>query len=216
MKNGITEVVMIVDKSGSMHGLESDTIGGFNSMIDEQRKKEGQVYVTTVFFNDGYDVIHDRAPLDKVKDITAKDYITTGSTALIDAIGRSIDHISDIHKYIREEDVPENTIFVIITDGMENASRKYSSSQVKKMISQKKEDKNWEFIFLGANIDACETAESFGIERDRAVDYLSDSVGTKKNFNVLGRAIMGMRSTGKFDTAELNEIREDYKSRKKK
>ena len=215
MKNNITEVVMIVDKSGSMHGLESDTIGGFNSMIDEQRKKDGQVYVTTVFFNDRYDVIHDRVPLDKVTPITEKDYVTAGCTALIDAIGRSVDHISEVHKYIREEDVPENTIFVIITDGMENASRQYSSDQVKKMISRKKEEKNWEFIFLGANIDACETAASFGIDRDRSVDYLADSAGTRKNFSVLGKAIAEMRMSGSFDAMELEEIREDYKKRKK-
>ena len=175
-KNDITELVFILDKSGSMEGMEKDTIGGFNSMIAKQREVEGRAYVSTVLFANRSEVLHDRKDLNDIKPLTDKDYSPYGGTALLDAIGGAISHIGNIHKYARPEDVPSKTIFVITTDGMENASYKYSSSTVKKMIERQKSKYGWEFLFVAANIDAVETAEDLGIARDRAANYnLADS-----------------------------------------
>ena len=163
MKRDWTELVFILDRSGSMQGLESDTIGGFNAMLEKQKKQPGEAFVSTVLFDDETQVLHDRLRLNKVKPITEKDYYVRGCTALLDAVGGAIHHIGNIHKYARPEDVPAHTLFVITTDGMENASRRYAARQVKEMIRRQKEKYGWEFLFLGANIDAVETAGRLGI-----------------------------------------------------
>ena len=211
-KNNITEIVFILDRSGSMGGLEEDTIGGFNSMIKKQKKEDGKCYVTTVLFDSVVETIHDRVDLEKIGEMTDKDYFVRGSTALLDAIGKTVKHIGNIHKYAREEDVPAHTIFVITTDGMENSSREYSSDKVKKMIEKKKE-KGWEFIFLGANIDAVETARSFGIAKENAVNYHSDAKGTALNYECVGMAIQSVRRKGKMDCAWREAIDEDFEAR---
>lgn len=193
IKNNITELVFILDASGSMHGLEADTLGGFNSMIEKQKKLDGKCYVSTYVFNGTSSVIHDRAPIEKIKAITEKDYTTGGCTALYDAAGEAIEHISMIHKYIRESDIPENVVFVITTDGMENASTKYSALQIKKLIEAKKES-GWEFLFLGANIDAISAAADIGIDSDRAANYTCNAEGTQNNYRVLNEAVASIRS----------------------
>ncbi|MBO4835636.1 MAG: VWA domain-containing protein [Lachnospiraceae bacterium] len=213
-KNNITELVFILDKSGSMSGLEEDTIGGFNSMINEQKEKDGICYVSTVLFSDYSTVLHDRIRLADVPEMTKKDYRVSGCTALIDAIGDAIHHIETIHKYAREEDVPTNTLFVITTDGLENASHKYSSSEVKRMIERKKEKDGWEFVFIGANIDAVETAKHFGINSDRAVDYHADKRGTHVVFNAVSKMVGCARACEDLSEGAFEEIREDYRSRK--
>ena len=214
MKNqNRTELVFILDKSGSMAGLESDTIGGFNSMIDRQKSGDGEVFVTTVLFSNDSETIHDRVNIADVPKMTDSDYRVGGCTALIDAIGGTIEHIENIHKYAREEDVPAHTMFVITTDGMENASRRFSSRDVKKMIEKKKKA-GWEFLFLGANIDAVETAAKFGIAEDRAVNYMPDAVGTAVNFAAMSEAICEVRSTGKAGKSWKKRIDEDFKSRR--
>ena len=213
MKKNCTELVFILDRSGSMAGLESDTIGGFNAMIEKQKKTEGDCWVSTVLFSDRSEVIHDRLPLDRVPPLTEEDYSVGGCTALLDAIGDAVKHIGSIHKYARKEDVPEHTMFVITTDGMENASRRYSSSEVKKLIERQKE-KGWEFLFLGANIDAVETAKTFGIREDRAVNYKADSAGTRLNFQVLAEAVSQVRQSRPLASGWKARIDEDYQSRK--
>ena len=215
MNGRLTELVFILDRSGSMHGLESDTIGGFNSMIDKQKKEEGEACVSTVLFSDSSEVIHDRVPLLKVEPMNDTQYVVGGCTALIDAIGGAVHHISNVHKYAREEDRPARTMFVIITDGMENASHQYSSSEVKKMISEKKEKYGWEFIFLGANIDAVETAKRFGIGSGRAFNYHADSKGTETNFEALGAVVENFMACGCVAEDRLETITADFKSRKK-
>ena len=215
MKKNLTELVFILDRSGSMHGLEEDTIGGFNSFIDKQKEVDGDCLVSTVLFNQTSKVVYDRVSLKEIKEMTRQDYVPSGCTALIDAMGDAIHHIRNVHKYIREEDVPEKTIFVIITDGLENASTRYSSDEVKKMVSQQKE-KGWEFLFLGANIDAVETAKHYGIEEDRAVRFHSDSKGHKKNFEVLSDAVCECRVAGSIAPDWQAEIVKDYESRKQK
>ena len=214
MKKNCTELVFILDRSGSMAGLESDTIGGFNAMIEKQKKTEGECWVSTVLFSSRSKVIHDRLPLEKVPLMTDKEYSVGGSTALLDAIGDAVKHIALIHKYIRAEDVPEHTMFVITTDGMENASHSYSSDEVKKLIEQKKEE-GWEFLFLGANIDAVETARKFGIGEDRAVDYHADAEGTALNFAVLSDAVSSVRASAPLGRSWKARIAEDYDKRKK-
>jgi len=214
MKKNLTEIVFILDRSGSMSGLEADTIGGFNSMIAKQSKEEGEAIVSTVLFDGVSEVLHDRVPLDKIEKMTEKDYFVRGCTALLDAIGGAVHHISNVHKYIREEDVPEHTMFIITTDGMENASREYSSDKVKKLIEEKKE-KGWEFIFLGANIDAIETAKHFGISEDRAVNYHCDSAGTALNFSVMSEAISTVRKSKSLGRAWKESIEADYDKRNK-
>ena len=177
MKKNLTEMVFILDKSGSMAGLEKDTIGGFNGMIRRQKETSGEALVSTVLFSSESKVIHDRVDIQQVQPMTERQYCVGGCTALIDAIGGAIHHIGNVHKYAREEDVPEHTVFVITTDGMENASHRYSAKEVKDMVQRQKEKYGWEFLFLGANIDAVETAATFGITEDRAANYNNDSEG---------------------------------------
>lgn len=213
MKKNLTEIVFILDRSGSMHGLEADTIGGFNSMIEKQKKETGEVLVSTILFDNAAEVIHDRVSLKDIRKLTSRDYCVKGCTALLDAVGGAIHHIGNIHKYARPEDVPEHTLFIITTDGMENASRRYSSMEVKKMITRQKEKYGWEFLFLGANIDAVETAAGFGIGADRAVNYRADSQGTQLNYEVLGDAVSAVRQSAPLTAGWKKRIDEDYENR---
>lgn len=215
MKKNLTEMVFIIDRSGSMNGLEKDTVGGFNSMIKKQKKLEGQALVTTVLFSNYSKMIHDRISIEKVPKLTENDYTTFGCTALIDAIGSTVDHIIQIHKYARKEDVPEHTVFVIITDGLENYSHCYRSEQVKEKIEKCKEEKGWEFIFIGANMDAVLTARQFGIGSDRAVSYHSDSVGTRLNYETVSHAIADVRYSRTLDERWKAPIEKDFVKRKK-
>lgn len=185
----LTEMVFILDRSGSMNGLEVDTIGGYNSLLEKQRKEVGEATVTTVLFDDKYEMIHDHAAIGKVKDITNKEYFARGSTALLDAVGKTINHVGNRHKNALDSEVPGNTMVVIITDGYENASREFTLPQIKQMIERQKEKFGWEFLFLGANIDAVSTAAGFGITADRAVTYEADSVGTRMNFDAVSQVI---------------------------
>lgn len=210
----VTELVFILDRSGSMSGLESDTIGGFNGMIKEQKAKKGKCFVTTVLFDHEIITLHDRLPLEKIRKMTEKDYQVRGCTALLDAIGSSIVHIDSIHRYAREEDVPDNTVFVIITDGLENASREYSSKKVKDMIERKKKGFGWEFLFIGANIDAVETASHIGISHDRAVNYHADGEGTKVVYDTVSNAVSCVRSCVPLAKNWSEEIENDYEKRK--
>lgn len=211
-----TELVFILDRSGSMSGLETDTIGGFNSMIAKQKKEAGEALVSTVLFDNKSVVIHDRLPLEDVPPMTEKEYFTLGCTALLDAVGGAIHHIGNIHKYARPEDVPEHTLFVITTDGMENASRRYSARRVKEMIQRQKENCGWEFLFLGANTDAVETAGSLGIAPDRAVNYHCDSEGTRLNYEVVGQAVAAVRCSAPLDEHWKDAIEADFRRRQKK
>ena len=216
MRKNLTEIVFILDRSGSMSGLEEDTIGGFNSMIEKQKKAEGEALISTVLFDNTSEVIHDRVSVQNIKPMTDKDYTVRGCTALLDAIGGAIHHIGNVHKYARAEDVPEHTLFVITTDGMENASRRYDSEKVKKMIERQKEKYGWEFLFLGANIDAVETARGFGISEDRAVNYHSDSEGTQLNYEVVSEAICAVRCSAPLSADWKKRIDEDYEKRGKR
>ena len=218
MRKNLTEIVFILDRSGSMSGLESDTIGGYNSLLAKQKKEEGEVIVSTVLFDDVQEVLHDRVDLAKMKPITEKEYYVRGCTALLDAVGGAIHHIGNVHKYAREEDRPEKTLFIITTDGMENSSRRYSYDKVKKMVERQKEKYGWEFLFLGANIDAIEVAGRFGISADRAVNYECDAVGTAVNYKVLSKAVSQVRAATGCSAMALSddwkeEIEEDYKKR---
>ena len=215
MRKGLTEVVFILDRSGSMRGLEEDTIGGFNSMIEKQRKEEGEVLISTVFFDSQCEVLYDRVPVDKIEPMNDSQYYVRGCTALLDAIGGAIHHIGNVHKYARPEDVPEHTLFIITTDGMENASRFYSSDRVKQMIERQKAKYGWEFLFFGANIDAVETARHFGIGADRAVNYHSDSAGTQLNYEVQSEAISAVRCSAPLGADWKRRIDEDYEKRGK-
>ncbi len=214
-KNNTTELVFILDRSGSMAGLESDTIGGFNSLIEKQRKEDGECYVSTVLFDHVSEVLHDRIPLKDVPKMTAADYTVRGCTALIDAIGGAIHHIGNIHKYARPEDVPAHTMFVITTDGMENASHRYSSDEVKKMIEREKEQYGWEFLFIGANIDAVETAKNIGISRDRAVNYRADGQGTQILYQTVSATVERIRSNTSILPDWGKKIEDDNNSRKR-
>ena len=217
MKKNLTELVIILDRSGSMGGLESDTIGGYNSMLKKQRETEGEVLVSTVLFDDRSEVLYDRVPIEKLPQMTDKEYYVRGSTALLDAVGGEIHHIGNVHKYIREEDRPEKTIFVITTDGLENASREYTYERVKRMVERQKEQYGWEFLFLGANIDAIETAGRFGIAADRAANYNSDRVGTALNYEVLAETVCEMRVAAAPIGADWKKrIDEDYEKRGKR
>ena len=214
MRKNLTEMVFILDKSGSMSGLEQDTIGGFNGMIERQKKEDGEALVSTVLFSNESTVIHDRLDLCKVEPLTDRQYYVGGCTALIDAIGQAIHHIGNVHKYAREEDVPEHTVFVITTDGMENASHRYSSDEVKHMVNRQKEKYGWEFLFLGANIDAVETAARFGISEDRAANYRNDSRGQQLNYEAMDDAIRSVRCNVPLARAWKSKIEKDYSSRK--
>ena len=213
MKKGLTELVFILDRSGSMAGLEGDTIGGFNAMIAKQQKAEGDAYVSTVLFDNESVVIHDRVDVQKVAPMTQEQYSVRGCTALLDAVGNAIHHIGNVHKYAREEDRPEHTLFVITTDGMENASRRYTAEQIKQKIERQKSKYGWEFLFLGANIDAAEAAQNIGINRNRAVSYRSDSIGTELNYEVISDAVCCMRECAAIPDDWAGRIEEDMRTR---
>ena len=221
MRKGLTEVVFILDRSGSMSGLEADTIGGFNSMIAKQKKEEGEAYISTVLFDDTCEVLYDRVPVNKVEPMNDNQYYVRGCTALLDAIGGAIHHIGNVHKYAREEDKPEKTLFIITTDGMENASRQYSYEKVKEMVERQKEKYGWEFLFLGANIDAIDVAGKFGIDSNRALNYVSDHKGTQLNYEVLNKTVSEFRASKSLVKEEIDAmfaacsapIKDDYKKR---
>lgn len=213
MKN-LTEIVFILDRSGSMAGLEDDTIGGFNAMIEKQKNEEGEAYVSTILFDNYIEVIHDRVDIRKVRPMTRGDYYVRGCTALLDAVGRTIRHIGNVHKYAREEDRPEKTLFVITTDGMENASREYSYERVRRMIEHEKEKYGWEFIFLGANIDAAREAARFGITEDRAVNYHADSVGTAVIYEAVSEAVCNVRASRPMSDEWRQRVDKDYNTRR--
>ena len=214
--NNITELVFILDRSGSMAGLESDTIGGFNSMIEKQRKEDGECFVSTVLFDNESEVLHDRLKLGDIPKMTDEDYTVRGCTALIDALGGAIHHIGNIHKYARPEDVPAHTMFIITTDGQENASRHYTSERVKKMIERKKEEYGWEFLFIGANIDAVETAAKYGINKDRAVNYNADGKGTHILYESVSKVVCSMRNCDAVCEDWSDELNADYQKRGRK
>ena len=216
MKKNLTELVFILDRSGSMSGLERDTIGGFNSMIEKQKKQDGDCIVSTVLFDDECQVIHDRVSLDEIRPMTEDDYFVGGCTALIDAIGGAIHHIGNVHKYARPEDVPENTIFIITTDGQENASHRYSSDKVKQMIERQKDKYGWEFLFIGANIDAVETAKRYGIDRNRAVNYNADAQGTSVLYETVSKAVCNVRASKCMAENWSEDIDKDFKNRNKR
>ncbi|MGN1308084.1 MAG: hypothetical protein ACI4V3_10485 [Faecousia sp.] len=209
-KNNATELVFILDRSGSMSGLEADTIGGFNSLIEKQKTQDGECYVSTILFDNVSEVIHDRVKLKDVKPMTDKDYTVRGCTALLDAIGGAIHHIANIHRYARPEDVPEHTMFVITTDGMENASRQYDAARVKRMIEHEKEKYGWEFLFLAANIDAVSTASRFGIGADRAVNYRADKQGTRVIYDEVAETVCQVRAHAPISADWSSSIQEDY------
>ncbi len=221
MKKGLTEIVFILDRSGSMAGLEKDTIGGYNSMLERQKKEEGEAIISTVLFDDKAEVLHNRKDLFDVKAITDKDYYVRGCTALLDAVGSVIQHIGNVQKNTPADKRPEKTMFIITTDGMENASREYTYSKVKKMVEEKKKKYHWEFIFLGANIDAVEVAGRFGVSKNRAVRYECDSDGTRLNFEVMSKMVGCARSCSSAvemqemmdSDAMLAPIQADYKRR---
>lgn len=216
MKKGLVEIVFILDRSGSMCGLEKETIGGFNSTIEKQRNEAGDAYVSTVLFDGQMEVLHDRVPIREIPPLTTKEYFARGCTALLDAIGNAIHHIGNVHKYAREEDRPEKTIVIITTDGYENASRKYSPEKVKMMIERQKSKYGWEFLFLGANIDAIQTARSFGIDENHSANYMPDSIGMEKLYDAEERFIRMHRC--ELSAADLadwkSDVEADYRFRK--
>ncbi len=216
MKKNLTEMVFILDRSGSMAGLEGDTIGGFNGLIEKQKKLEGECYISTVLFDDRNEVVHDRVKINEIKPMTDNEYYVRGCTALLDAMGDAIHHIGNVHKYAREEDVPEKTVFVITTDGMENASKRYDADKIKKMIERQKEKYGWEFIFLGANIDAVTTASRYGICEDRAVTFTNDSRGIETNYEAVGDFMCCFRRSAPVTSSWKKKIEKDHSSRKEK
>ena len=216
MKKDLTELVFVLDRSGSMSGLESDTIGGFNSMLEKQKKVEGDALVSTVIFDNVSEVIHDRRDIKAMEPLTENEYYVRGGTALLDAVGYAIHHIGNVHRYAREEDRPENTLFVITTDGMENASRRFHYEDVKKMIEKQQTKHGWEFIFLGANIDAAAEAQRFGIGQNRSACYHADAAGVAMNFEVVCESIDDLRVNKKMSSNWNAKIDEDYINRKKK
>ena len=211
----MTELVFILDRSGSMGGLEADTIGGFNSMIAKQKKEAGEAWVSTVLFDNATEVIHDRLRLSEVPKLTEEEYYVRGCTALLDAVGKAIHHIGNVHKYARKEDVPERTLFVITTDGMENASREYTYDKVRKMIERQKAKYGWEFLFLGANIDAAREAKRFGISADHAANYHCDEAGTALNYEVISEAVSKVRCSAPLTADWKARIDEDFEKRGK-
>ena len=215
MKKNLTELVFILDRSGSMAGLEKDTIGGFNAMIAKQKEEPGEAYVSTILFDNHCEVIHDRVDIQKIEPMTDKEYYVRGCTALLDAVGGAIHHIGNVHKYAREEDRPEKTLFVITTDGMENASREYSYEKVRKMIEHEKEKYGWEFIFLGANIDAAQEAARFGIRAGCAANYHADSKGTEVVYGAINAAVSNVRASRPMNDDWKKNVDADYKKRSK-
>lgn len=224
MRKGLTELVFILDRSGSMSGLEADTIGGFNGLLEKQKKEEGEAYVSVVLFDDRTEVLYDRADIRKVEPMNDRQYYVRGCTALLDAFGGAIRHIGNVHRYAREEDVPEKTLFIVTTDGMENASRQYTYDQVRRMVEERKERDHWEFLFLGANMDAVKEAGRFGIRASRAVSYENDSEGTRLNYEAMSKAVSRARMsktaqgmTEAFDEEDMfADIRRDFSRRHKK
>ena len=214
MKKDLTELVFILDRSGSMAGLEDDTIGGFNAMIEKQKLEPGEAYVSTVLFDNRSEVIHDRLKLDRVPALTRKEYYVRGCTALLDAVGRAIHHIGNIHKYAREEDRPQRTLFVITTDGMENASRRYDYDRVKAMIERQRQKYGWEFLFLGANIDAAKEAARFGIGAEHAANYHADAQGTAVIYEAVSEAVCSFRASKPMEKNWRQRIDEDFEGRK--
>ena len=217
MNNNLTELVFILDRSGSMSGLEDDTIGGFNSLIEKQKGEAGEALVSAVLFDGRQEVLYDRVPIQKVEKMTREQYYVRGNTALLDAIGGAIHHIGNVHKYAREEDRPGKTLFIITTDGMENSSRAYSYAEVKKMVEREQQEYGWEFLFLGANIDAIGTANRFGIRRTNAVNFENDSAGIQLNYETLSRTVSRFRASAsesaRIDDDWSEEIQADYKRR---
>lgn len=209
-----TEIVFVLDRSGSMAGLEADTIGGFNSLIQKQKREDGKAVVSTVLFDDKCEVLHDRKDLMEIASLTEEDYYVRGCTALLDAVGGAIHHIGNVHKYARAEDRPERTLFIITTDGMENASRKYGYEKVKRMIERQKERYGWEFLFLGANMDAVSVAGRFGIAPERAVRFHCDEKGSELNYRVLSETIANVRCGAPMEASWKEEIERDYEERK--
>lgn len=216
MNNKLTELVFILDKSGSMAGLESDTIGGFNALAKKQAKEPGQVRLTTILFNNNIELLHDRIPLAGISPLTERDYEVGGSTALLDAIGAAIQKIGNAQKRTSESERAGKVMVVITTDGMENASREFTYEKIKAMIARQKQQFSWEFIFLGANIDAVETASKFGIAEEFAAEYHSDSIGTELNFNVLNEAVSSFRKEQKLNRSWKKDIEADYEKRKQR
>ncbi len=214
MKKNLTELVFILDRSGSMSGLESDTIGGYNALLDKQRKEPGDVILTTVLFDDRYELLHDRINLKGVAPITDKEYFVRGSTALLDAIGNTVNKIVNVQRHTAEDEKAENIMFIITTDGMENASREFTYEKIRHMIGRQKEKYGWEFMFLGANIDAVATAERFGIDKDRAANYNSDSLGTQLNYEVISETVSFMRAESSIPKDWKDRIDEDFKKRR--
>ena len=213
MRKNLTEIVFILDRSGSMAGLEGDTIGGFNAMIEKQRLEPGDALVSTVLFDNHSDVIHDRLTLDRIPRLTSREYYVRGCTALLDAVGSAISHIATIHKYAREEDRPEKTLFVITTDGMENASRRYTYEMVRNLIEKQKREYGWEFLFLGANIDAAREAARFGIHPDRAVDYRADRRGTRVIYETVSETVRDFRASKPMTAGWKQKIEADFYGR---
>lgn len=213
MRKNLTELVFILDRSGSMSGLESDTIGGFNSLLEKQKKEDGEAIITTVIFDDRYEILHDRINLRGVAPITDKEYFVRGSTALLDAVGKTINKLVRVQRHTADDEKAGNVMFVIITDGMENASREYNYDKVNNMISHQKNRYGWEFVFLGANIDAVATAERFGISKERATNYNPDSQGTTLNYEVISETVSTIRANRKISDEWKNRIDEDFKKR---
>ena len=211
----LTELVFILDRSGSMAGLENDTIGGFNAMIEKQKKEPGRCFVSTVLFSNDSRVLHDRVALEKIEPLTDRDYTVGGCTALLDAMGDAIRHIGNVHKYARPEDVPDHTVFVITTDGMENASHRYDAGDVRRLVEKQKEKYGWEFLFLAANIDAVGTARTMGIAEDRAVNYHADRRGTRVVYETLAKAVGCVRRSEALTGDWSAAVQEDYEGRKK-
>lgn len=216
MKKGLTELVFILDRSGSMAGMETDTIGGFNATIEKQKQEPGEAFVSTVLFDDSMEVLHDRVPLEKIPALTDKEYFARGGTALVDALGSAIHHIGNVHKYARDEDRPEKTIFVITTDGYENCSRKYRIEQVRQMVERQKGKYGWEFVFLGANIDAVETARNYGIAESHAANFVCDEAGVEMMYRAQSRIVTNLRCcepAAEFDACWKEEVEEDHHKR---
>ena len=215
MNNNLTELVFILDRSGSMAGLESDTIGGFNAMVEKQKRETGDAFLSTVLFSNASTVLYDREDIRKVEPMTEQQYFVGGCTALLDAIGDAVHHIGNVHKYAREEDRPAKTVFVITTDGMENASRRYTYEEVRRMVERQRDRYGWEFLFLGANMDAISAARRFGIREDRAVRYECDAKGTALNFEVVSDTIGCIREGARPSANWKKRIEEDYEARGK-
>jgi uncharacterized protein YegL len=216
MKTNITELIFILDKSGSMSGLESDTIGGFNAMLKKQQQEQGEAIVTTVLFDDNYELLHDRINIKGIRPITENEYFVGGCTALLDAIGKTIHKIGNAHLHTIEEQRPDKVMFIITTDGMENASHEYTYEKIKSMVEGQKEKYGWEFIFLGANIDAISTAAKFGIGSDRAANYNADGEGTRLNYEAVSHVVSEIRASRAVCEGWKEKIDEDFMKRNKR